>query len=278
MTERGGRWPAVGRAAALLLLLASCVPRPSGIAPLAGSPRSTRYLAQLNRRQQRAVMVEEAATIWPRGRAGCDTCPMRRLPGAQANLVFSWPALFRLRVDSVFGTAFDLGLAGDSLTVYAPALRAGVALSAVRDSLQVSNPGSLVVRLLTAAWRPPDAAWTRAAWEGASLVVRWSESGDSVVVAVDDRGRPAWARLGRDAGRGIHVAYERWETVDGVAWPVTLRVRSLGGEFELASRIARVKFGASADSLRLAVRIPDDADRFEPDRLRRLLQRVEPVR
>lgn len=278
MTTRAGRWPAVVRAAALLLLLASCVPRPSGIAPLAGSPRRARYLAQLNQRQQRAVMVEEAATIWPRGGTGCDSCPMRRLPGVQAQLAFSWPALFRLRVDSIFGTALDLGLAGDSLRAYAPAQRAGVALDARRDSLGVSDAGSLAVRLLTAGWRPPDTAWTRAAWEGRLLVLRWSESGDSVVVALDDRGRPAWARLGRDAGRGIRVAYERWETVDGVAWPVTLRVRSLGGEFEVTSRIARVRFGASADSHRLAVHIPDDAERLGPDRLRRLLERVESVR
>jgi hypothetical protein len=273
-----GRWRTLTGAAAALALVAACAPRAMRVPPLSGGARAERYLSQLLGREQRAAMVEGAATIWPRILARCDTCPPRRLPAVQADLALAWPDAFRLRVSSVFGTALDLGLAGDSTTAYAPAQRWGVALDAVRDSFGLDCPGSLAVRLVSAGWRPPQPAWVRGSWEGGLLVLRWRESADSVALAVDQAGLPAWARLWRDPRRGVVVDYERWETVEGVAWPVVLQVRELGGAFDLTCRLARVSFAAHPDRSRLAVRMPADADRLGLDRLRGLLERVGGVR
>jgi hypothetical protein len=232
----------------------------------------------LNQRERRAVMVEEVATIWSRVRALCDTCARPRLPAVQAGLFLSWPHDFRLRVESVFGTSLDLGLAGDSLTAYLPAQRAGVALDAVRDSLDWIDPGSRVVQLMTGVWRPPDSAWLRGTWEGALIVLRWSEGADSVALALDGDGRPVRVLLASPAGHGIRVGYERWEIVDGVLWPMVVSVRDLGSAFELTSRVSRARFSDQPDRLRLTVRIPEDAQRLGAARLRRLLEKLETAR
>jgi hypothetical protein len=239
-----------------------------------GGARIERYQSQLSRREQSAAMVEGVATIWSRVFALCDTCPPRRLPALQAGFILAWPDAFRLSVSSMFGTALDLGLAGDSITAYAPAPRWGVALDAVRDSLGLDQPGRLATRLVSAGWQPPQPAWAGGTWEGGLLVVRWSEGADSVALAVDEAGRPVWARQWRDARRGVTVDYERWEAVDGVPWPALLEVRTLGGRLDLTCRFERVRFPAHPDRSRFAVRIPADAERLGLDRLRGLLERV----
>jgi len=274
-----GRWRTPARlvatvATVALALVAGCAPRPTTIAPVTEGARIERYLSQLSRREQSAAMVEGVATIWSRAFALCDTCPPRRLPALQAGFALAWPDAFRLRVNSVFGTALDLGLAGDSIMAYAPAQRWGVALDAVSDSLGLEQPGRLATRLVSAGWRPPQPAWAGGTWEGGLLVLRWSEAADSVVVAIDEAGAPVWARLWRDARRGVVVGYERWEAVDGVPWPAVFKVRTLGGTFDLTCRLERVTFRARPDRSRLAVRIPGDAERLGLDRLRGLLGRV----
>ena len=271
-----GRWRVFARVVAAVALgsVAACAPRPTTIAPVAGGARVERYLSQVSRREQRAAMVEGVATIWPRVFALCDTCPPRRLPALEAGFVLAWPDAFRLRVGSMFGTALDLGLAGDSIMAYAPAQRWGVALDGVSDSLGLEQPGRLATRLLSAGWRPPQPAWAGGTWEGGLLVLRWSEAADSVALAVDEAGTPVWARLWRDARRGVVVQYERWEAVDDVAWPALLRVRTLEGTFDLTCRLDRVAFPARPDRSRLAVRIPADAERLGLGRLRGLLERL----
>jgi len=243
--------------------------------PVTGSALEARYLAQLAARESRAAMVTETAVLWPRAAGLCDTCPARRLPGMQASLALAWPDLVRLRVDSFFGTALDLSLAGDSLRAYAPAQRAGVLLDAERDSLGVCGPGSLAVRLLSAAWRPPSGSWAGAA---GSRVLRWTEGGDSVVVGFDDRGRPEQVEIRRSPGAGLRVTYERWESVNDVMWPTSIRMGSIQGEFEIRSRMSAVRFGARRASPRLATRIPADADLVGRERLLRWLRRIETAR
>ena len=273
MTRRW-RTPARLVATVALALVAGCAPRPTTVAPVTGGARVERYLSQLSGREQNAAMVEGGATIWSRAFAPCDTCPPRRLPALQAGFVLAWPDAFRLRVGSMFGTALDLGLAGDSITAYAPAQRWGVALDAVSDSLGLEQPGRPATRLVSAGWRPPQPVWAGGTWEGGLLVLRWSEAADSVALAVDEAGKPVWARLWRDARRGVAVGYERWEAVDGVPWPALLKVRTLGGTLDLTCRLERVTFRARPDRSRLAVRIPADAERLGLDRLRGLLGRV----
>jgi hypothetical protein len=174
----------------------------------------------------------------------------------------------------MFGTALDLGLAGDSVVAYAPAQRWGVALDAVSDSLGLEQPGRLATRFVSAGWRPPQSAWAGGTWDGEALVVRWRERADSVALSVDEAGRPVRARLWRDPRRGVVVDYERWEAVDGVAWPALLKVRTLGGTFDLTCRLDRVRFLARPDRSRLAVLVPGDAERLGLERLRGLLERV----
>ena len=272
------RWLSPARVAAVAVaalgLVAGCALRPVTIAPVTEGARTERYLSQLSIREQRAAMVEGVATIWPRAFALCDTCPLRRLPALQSDFVLAWPDEFRLRVSSMFGTALDLGLAGDSIVASVPAQRRGVAFDAGRDSLGLERPGRLAVRLLSAGWRPPQPAWAGGTWEDGLLVLRWSEAADSVALAVDKAGNPAWARLWRDARRGVVMEYQRWEAVDGVLWPALLRVRTLGGTFDLTCRLDRVTFPARPDRSRLAVRIPGDAERLGLDRLRGVLERL----
>jgi hypothetical protein len=153
-----------------------------------------------------------------------------------------------------------------------------VALDAASDSLGWTDPGSLAVRLVTGIWRPPDSAWAGGTWEGGLLLLRWSEGADSVTVALDRDGRPVRVLLSRNAGRGIRAGYERWETVDGVLWPIVLSVRDLEGGFEITSRISRVRFIDKPDRLRLSVRIPASAQRLGLGRLRRLLEKLEMAR
>jgi hypothetical protein len=257
--------------AASLALGAGCAPRPTTIAPVTEGARAARYLSELSRREQRAAMVEGVATIWSRALALCDTCPPRRLPTLQAGFVLAWPDAFRIRVSSMFGTALDLGLAGDSIVAYAPSQRWGVALDAGSDSLGLEQPGWLATRVLSAGWRPPQPAWAGGTWEGGLLVLRWSEAADSLALGVDEAGKPVWARLWRSAGRGVVVGYERWEAVDGVLWPALIKVRTLGGTFDLTCRLDRVTFRIRPDRSRLAVFIPADAERLGLDRLRGLL-------
>jgi hypothetical protein len=269
-----GRWRTLARVVAAVALVAGCAPRPVTIAPLTEGARAERYLSQLSRRERSAAMVEGAATIWSRAFALCDTCPPRRLPALQAGFVLAWPDAFRLRVSSMFGTALDLALAGDSITAYVPAQRWAVALDAMRDSLGLEQPGRLAARLLSAGWRPPQPAWAGGTSEDGLLVLRWSEAADSVILAIDETGKPVRVRLSRDARRGVAIDYERWEAVDGVVWPALLKVRTLGGTLDLTCRLDRVMFRARPDRSRLAVRIPADAERLGLDRLRGLLERV----
>ena len=271
-----GRWRTLARAltTVALGLVAACAPRPTTIVPVTGGARVERYLSQLLLREERAVMAEGAATIWTRAFALCDTCPPRRLPALQAGFVMAWPDAFRLRVSSMFGTALDLALAGDSIMAYAPAQRWSVALDGGRDSLGLERPGRFAVRLVSGGWRPTPEAWAAAAWEGGLLVLRWSEAADSVALAIDEAGKPVRVRLWRDAQRGVAVHYERWEAVGGVLWPALLQVRSLQGAFDLTCLLDRVTFSARPDRFRFAMRIPVDAERLGLDRLRGLLERM----
>jgi hypothetical protein len=256
-------------AGAAVLALASCAPRPTGVAPLDAGGRAALYRSRLAGREGRARMVVAEATLWPRGPAPCDTCPPARLPAVQADLLVLAPGSFRLRARSAFGIAVDLGLRGDSLTAYAPGLGLAAELDAVRDSFGPPAPGRLAARLVAAAWRPPAGAASR--WRDGSLELLWREDADSLAVTVDEAGLPGAVRLWRGSSAGVRLRYARWETTDGVAWPVSWSAVGEGGGPGVECRVERVAFPERPEAARLEVRVPPGAERVGADELRRLL-------
>ncbi len=277
-------------ACAALALAAACAPRPVSVAPVTAGARGARYLDGLRKREDAAGMAAMTVMLWAKARPGAlaadsseappgaPTGPLTALPAVPVDLLLGWPDALRLRVAPLFGVALDLAAWDDSLVAYAPGQRAGLALDARRDSLGLRAPGSLLVRLWSATWRPPPPAWQEAGGEGGLMRVRWSEGQDSLALAVDANGRPAWARVQRGDGRGVRVSYDRWEAAAGVDWPMLLRVESLDGSFTLTSRVDRVRFEAKRDSGRLALRLPAGTRPLDRARLGTLLDLMGGVR
>ncbi len=259
----------VALAGGLLLALASCAPRLVGAPAVTAGARRELYLAALEGREAKATMASGEALVWTRA-AGTG-----RLPAVQVYLALARPDAFRARVASAFGVALDLAARGDSVTAWAPGRREGLALDAVRDSLGVPGLGELAVRLWSADWRPPTAAWSAATWEESLLVVGWRERGDSLSLAVDRRGLPAWARLRRSDGSGARAAYSMWTRTEGADWPWLVEVENAARSFRVTCRLERLRFASRPDPAQLTVRIPADAERLEAGGLRRLLEELE---
>jgi hypothetical protein len=258
---------------AVATLLTSCAPRPTGVAPLGAPTRVARYLAgRLARERRAAGRVEIAATVFPR--VACDSCRAPGLPALQAALTLGWPDALRARVATLFGTALDLSVRGDSIVGYVPPRRWAIAADAVRDSFGLPGPGRLLVCALVAGWSPPDGAWSAAAAGESLAVARWREPGvDSIALAIAPDGRPAWVRLVRADGHGLEVRYLRWARVDGVDWPTTLELVGTGDPFRVTLVMDEVRF-APARPERLAARVPAGAVRLGVDTLRELLRRM----
>jgi hypothetical protein len=252
----------------VMLVAVGCAPLRVPIAPIEPTRRAERYGAALERREAKGVAVDAQLLLWAEAPAGS------RLPGAEGRLLLASPDVFRLRVASLFGTALDLGARGDSLSAYVPSRRRALTLDAIRDTLGLRQPGRLAFRALTATWRPPDAAWRQAAWDDSLMRVSWLEDGDTLVVAVGSAGLPAWASFARPDGAGVRVDYQGWDLSSGVAWPVRFTIEDRDGAFRLAGKVARVRFPARADSLRLAVAIPAGAVRLTLAELRRVIERL----
>ncbi|MBI5708902.1 MAG: hypothetical protein HZC42_01135 [Candidatus Eisenbacteria bacterium] len=267
----GGPRRACALAAALGLaaLLGACARRPAVVPGLTRGQRIERFAAALAQRQAKSAMAEAEAVVWAR-RTGAGA-----LPALQATLALARPDRFRLRAQSLFGTALDLAARGDSLTAYVPSQRAGAALDATRDSLGVRSPGTLACRALSADWRPPDGAWERAERRDSLIELRWQEAGDSLAVAVGVDGLPEWATLTDPEGRGARVRYEAWRFADGVMWPALVVLEDRARSFAITCRIERVRFRPQRDDGRFAVRIPGGARRLGRAELRRLLARLE---
>lgn len=255
-------------AATAMVAAAGCAPLRVPIAPIEPTRRAERYGAALSRREARGAAVDAQVLLWAEAPAGT------RLPGAEGRLLLAAPDAFRLRVASLFGTALDVGARGESLCAYLPSHRRGVMLDAIRDSLGVARPGRLAFRTLTATWRPPDDAWRNAAWDDTLMRVWWLEDGDTLAVGVGSAGLPGWASFARPGGAGIRVEYRGWDLGSGVAWPARFAIADREGTFRLSCKVARVRFPARADSLRLAVAIPAGAVPLTLADLRRALERL----
>ncbi len=255
-------------AATAMVAITGCAPLRVPIAAIEPTRRAERYGAALARREALGRAVDAQVLLWAEAPAGT------RLPGAEGRLLLVAPDAFRLRVASLFGTALDVGARGESLCAYVPSRRRGLMLDAIRDSLGVGRPGGLAFRTLTATWRPPDAAWSSAAWDDTLMRLWWLEDGDTLAVAVGSAGLPAWASFTRPDGAGLRVEYRGWDLGHGVAWPARFAIEDREGAFRLSCKVARVRFPARADSLRLAVPIPTGAVQMTLAELRRVLERL----
>lgn len=233
-----------------LALLAGCAPVSRPPAPVTSGARIERFQRALDQRERRTAFSESEATMWVRGDA------FGRLPAVQAVVSLARPDAFRARAESMFGTAFDLALAGDSLRAVVPSRRIGTALDARRDSIAIRRPGSLAVRVWSATWRPPSGAWANAGTEDSLVIVRWTEGSDSVALAVGASGLPARVRYRRAEGGAVTAEYRGWEWREGVWWPTWIEAHEEGGALSVTTRTQRVRFLPQPPEGRLAVRAP----------------------
>src|SRR5262249_12443893 len=158
VTDRSPRrTPASAWVVAVATLLAGCAPHRIEAPALDSEQLRARFERALAARERHGSAVEADLAGWVRWKRG--------LPGGQARLLRAAPDRFRLRVESLLGTALDVAGRGDSLVAWVPAKHAGAALDARRDTLGVAAPGALAFRAWSAAWRPPGRAWADARWD-----------------------------------------------------------------------------------------------------------------
>lgn len=264
---------ALGRRAARLALgtllvlgIHSCAPvlrAPGGLDVSALSVRHERLRAA---REARLVAARMEATAWIEGEN------LGRLPAVQLDVALAAPDRVRVRIGSLFGTALDLMVRGDSLSAYVPPRRMGFELASLEESLGVRLPGAWACRSFAATWRPSDARWMRLAgdslWHAA-----WLEGADSLAVAVDSRGLPVSVELRSAGGRQLRAAYPAWNWTDGEAWPARIEIEEGGGAFRASLRIDRVRFLPQPDPQWMALAIPPSAERLDWEALRGALSR-----
>jgi hypothetical protein len=253
--------------AALASFLGSCAPHVVRPPELSLETREARYGQTLAARERAAIAVEADVVAWAVLEGDRD------LPGAQARLLLASPDAFRLRVQTLLGTALDLGGRGDSLTAYVPARRAGIQVANAGDSLGLREPARFVVRSLGALWRPPAEAWASATWRDSLLEARWQEGEDSLLVTVGSSGHPQAATIARD-GRGVRVRYEGWQGDRGAEWPARLTIEDLQGRGHVTFVVKNLRFAGTPDWSRLAVRIPRDATRVTLTELRHAFEEL----
>ena len=264
---RGGRAARTGAAAALLALLASCAPRLAAPPILDLRDLRGRYETRLDERLERGRGMNASLVVWAEGRG-------ERLPGAQADLTMAGPDRVRLRVSSMLGTAIDLGVRGDSLLAWVPAWKTGLRLGAARESLGVREPGGLAYRAMSGNWVPPQKAWTGMVRADSLAELRWTEEEDSLRLTFGAEGLPRQVIVSRGEDMAVEVNYRAWDRSGNSAWPSQIEMLYPRHDVRVLLKASQLRFGQFADTSRLAVRIPANADVLTLARLRRVLDRL----
>lgn len=254
-------------AAALLLPAAGCGPRPTVPPRLTAASIAERHARALAERRAVTVAFDAEARVRVSGSA------FGELPAVTALLALAGPDACRLRVRSLFGTALDVAARGDSIEAFVPSRGIALREPAGGARLGVRDPGGLAVRVWSAAWAPPAAAWAAGRWAGERLEVGWIEEGDTLSMAVDADGLPAEARLARPGGPALHAAYADWTRVAGAAWPGRVEFRDEAATVAVTVRVERARARRSADRGRVTPRIPEGAELLDWDDVRRALAR-----
>jgi hypothetical protein len=248
-------------------LAVSCAPTTRAPAQLDVASVRARYERARAARAARLVAVRLEATAWLEGDK------IGRWPAFQLDLALAGPDAVRARVASLFGTALDLAVRGDSLRAYFPPRRIGLEVNALEESLGVSAPGRWVCRALAADWRPDDSGWSSPSGDSLKRV-EWTEDVGTLAMTVGSSGLPHTVELRDRYGRVLRARYLGWLTVDRVPWPDRLELEEGDGAFLASIRVDRARFPASSDPHWFAVDIPSRATRVDWSSLRRALERL----
>lgn len=254
--------------AGLALMLGSCAPRVVTPPALDTAQLPARYAAALLQREELGRGFDADVRIWIEGEA------FGELPGVSGLLLLGGPDRCRLRVGSAFGTLLDVAARGDTVTALVPARRMLLEVPAAGETLGVRFPGALAFRVWSAAWRPPAEAWSGAERRDSAVVVRWTESGDSLELAVDRRGRPGTVRMTRAGGADLTCRYLGWEGVGAIAWPSWLVFEDAAGTVRAECRVSAMRPRSVADAGRLVPRVPSGVRRFEWSEVRATIERL----
>jgi len=251
----------------LALLLDSCAPTVPRPGRLDLRDVETRYEAQRAEREGRLAAVRIEATAW------IDAADLGRLPAVQLDVALVAPNRVRARVASLFGTALDLLVRGDSLSAYVPPRRLGVELGSIEDSLGIRRPGEWGCRALAASWDAIDARW-EAVPQDSLRRARWAEGADSLSMSVDSRGLPVQVEVRPAAGAALDVRYTGWQWVESTAWPARIEITDDAARVNVAIRMDRVRFAGHPDPQWMALTIPASAERLDWRALKETLARV----
>ena len=253
---------------AIALLLGSCAPaQRGGLVPLDLRDLATRYAAQRDAREERLAAVRLEATTW------IDAAAAGRLPAVQLDVALVGPDRVRARVASLFGTAVDLLVRGDSLTGYVPPRRMGVEVGSLEDSLGIRRPGEWGCRALAATWDPRGAHWMTDRADSLRHA-SWVEGGDSLMLAVDSKALPVAMAIVSAEGRSLTIRYPAWQWIESTAWPSRIEIEDAAAGVEVALRIDRVRFERRADPQWMVLVLPASTQRLEWRALREALARM----
>jgi hypothetical protein len=276
-SSRDRRLPGVPERAVLAcvllatLLVGSCAPARRGVAPLDLRDLATRYEAQRAGREERLAAVRLEATGWIDGAA------VGRLPAVQLELALVAPDRVRARVASLFGTALDLLVRGDSLVAYVPPRRMAVEVGALEDSLGIREPGRWACRALAATWAPREARWQAGSTDSLRQAF-WVENGDSLDLEVASRALPEALTIRSATGRTLVIRYPGWQWSESTAWPSRIEIEDAAAGVEVALRIDRIHFEREPDPRWLALAVPSSAERLDWRTLKEILARMGGVR
>jgi len=268
---RAGRALALEVALVTLAVGTSCAPHRLAPPSVPARVREAMFRESLARREALGRAVDAEVTLWVRtGRSGA----WRGVTGA---LSLAAPDACRLRIASMFGTAFDAVARGDSVVALLPARRLGVVADATRDALGLRLPGSVGFRVLAAAWRPPEGAWDSGTWSDGTLTLRWAETGDSLRLTIGPDGLPGVVTLAQGDSLEVHAHYRAWMRHEDVAWPSSIEFGSgtFGsgeGRLSVRCKVERARFRERPEAGRLVVLLPAGTDSLDWPGFRRALE------
>lgn len=255
-----------------LVLGTACAPhRVAPPSPGAGA-REAAFRASLSGRETRGRAVDAAVTLWARSQhAGV-------WPAVTGALTLRAPDALRLRVASMFGTAFDGAVRGDSVVAVLPTRGLGLIADAARDPLGLRRPGALGFRMFAAAWRPPDSAWASGTWSQDTLALHWLEQGDSLRLDIGPDGLPVAITLGRGDSLRVHAEYRAWKRIAGVSWPSWIELEGGGGALAVRCKVDRLRFVERPGPGRPMAQLPAGTTALDWPGFRRALERAPGLR